>query len=95
VLDVLADISEMVRLISPELSILVHQQIMKRYTVKFYILCGAGTAYTTGTPEITAVFSGILDAQYLVFCVLFRRQLLFLLFFFIVFLLPTALCILV
>jgi hypothetical protein len=30
-------------------------------------------------PEITAVFSGILDAQYLVFCVLFRRQLLFLL----------------
>jgi hypothetical protein len=30
-------------------------------------------------PEITAVFSGILDAQYLVFCVLFRRKLLFLL----------------
>ena len=38
VLDVLADISEMVQLMSPELFILVHQQIMKRYTVKFYIL---------------------------------------------------------
>ena len=46
------------------------------------VTSGAGTAYPARTPEFTPVFSGIRDAQSLVFCVMFCRSLFVLLSFF-------------
>jgi len=43
---------------------------------------GAGTAYLSGAPEFTPVFSGIHVSQSLVFCVLFCRSLLIVFLFF-------------
>ena len=37
--------------------------------------CGAGTAYSSGAPELTPSFSGVRVARSLVFCVVFRRSL--------------------
>jgi hypothetical protein len=37
--------------------------------------CGTGTAYPSGVPEFTPIFSGVCIARYLVFCVMFCKSL--------------------
>ena len=39
------------------------------------VTCGAGTVYPSGAPEFTTSFSGVRDARFLVFCVMFCRSL--------------------